>query len=180
LKGFYASPENFDENSHNLTEILFNFKKIISLFLLGFIIQGRPPHEDVRATFGILYKGFQLHNLLGAMKKILEKVVDHEFLLDHSIDLNHIQKELKELLLSLFKIFFFMVFAIDMANFDLKSASYLLKIMIILGLNLLEYDKFFRLPRIILYLLQLKCSSFGNNYITIFEPQTKAIIINKQ
>ena len=49
-------------DDHLLMEILMNFKKIINLFLLGFIIPGRPPHENLRTTFAILFKGFQLAN----------------------------------------------------------------------------------------------------------------------
>ena len=166
------------EDIGSYAEILQNFKKIISLFLLGFVIPGRPPHEDIRTTFLILSKGFQLGNLLLPVKILLEKKLDHDLKLQYDEDVN--VKDIKELCLSLFKILFFTTFAIDMNFIDIKCSSYLLKILIMLGVKHFDLDKFFRQPRMIMYLLQLKASSYGNSFINLYDCQTKAIIINKQ
>lgn len=168
----YFTPEEFQENP---LEFIRNFSRLIFLFLKGFAVQGRPPFEDVRDTFLLLFSKFKLGETL---PKIAGIIKDERLVAVANIKFTDptLMKEFSSLIYNLYKIAVFAINALEVEHLSFKDIFRIL----CLTSALLQHDwQFFKLTRLIHFLMHKNVANSVRIHHASYDLETRHLIILK-
>lgn len=168
----YFTPEEFQENP---LEFIRNFSRLIFLFLKGFAVPGRPPFEDVRDTFLMLFGKFKLGETLAKIAGIIkdERLVS---LANIKFTDPTLMKEFSSLVYNLYKIAVFAINALEVEHLSFKDVFRIL----CLTSALLQHDwQFFKLTRLIHFLMHKNVANSVRIHHASYDLEIRHLIILK-